>query len=365
MQKINDLHPKLDRHKAALEGAFQRVMKSGWLILGPESQKFEEKFAEYLHLPYCVGVANGTDAIELSLKALDVKPGDKVATVANASMYTTLGVLTVGAVPHFMDVDIHTHNTTLDEVKKAVQAGVKVVVVTHLYGLATPEIQEIAAFCALHKVPLLEDCAQAHGAKIQGRCVGTFGDIASFSFYPTKNLGALGDGGAIATSHKALSEKVKLLRQYGWTEKYKVELSGARNSRLDELQAAFLLEILPFLDEDNEKRRYIAASYSEGIQHKNIIVPIQQKENYVAHLYVIRCKERESLKKHLKDNHILSDVHYPIPDHKQPVLSQDFSHIKLPHTEQLAQEILTLPCYPEMSEAEISHVVQSINSWQP
>jgi aminotransferase EvaB len=242
---------------------------------------------------------------------------------------------------------------------------VKAVVVTHLYGLAVPEIALIADHCARKGVALLEDCAQAHGAQIDGKRVGTFGDAASFSFYPTKNLGALGDGGAVVTSNPRLAEKVRSLRQYGWTAKYRVEVPGARNSRLDEIQAAVLSAFLPHLDGANRRRREIAARYSTLIRHPNIVVPEERGADYVAHLYVVRSERRDALREYLRELEIASDIHYPIPDYRQPVFGEHFADIHLEATECLANEILTLPCYPEMSDEEVDRVIAVVNGWEP
>ncbi len=363
MQKINDLRSKIAKHQDLIRTATERVIASGHFILGPELNHFEELFATYLGVNHCVGVANGTDAIEIALKALDVKAGDLVATVANAGMYASIAILALGAQPLFMDVSLETKNTTLSEVKSAIKAGANAIIVTHLYGLAIPEILEIAQYCAEQKIPLLEDCAQAHGATIHARRVGGFGNAASFSFYPTKNLGALGDAGAVVTNNASTAAKVKLLRQYGWTEKYRVETLAGRNSRLDEIQAAILSELLPHLDEDNARRREIAQSYTSNFHSNELIPALDAGSDYVAHLYVIRTQHREALQAHLFKNNILSDIHYPIPDYAQPVFKNRFEHINLKSTEQLAREILTLPCYPEMTDAEIEHVIRSINSF--
>jgi aminotransferase EvaB len=362
---INDLSSRIRANEQAIHAAINNVLAGGWLVLGPNVKKFEASFAEYIGVDYCVALANGTDAIELALRALDVEPGDRVATVANAGMYTTTALLAIGAEPFFLDVELGTRNTTLDEVDRAIGAGVKAVVVTHLYGLATPEIRRIAQYCEQKGVRLLEDCAQAHGAMVEGQCVGSFGDAASFSFYPTKNLGALGDGGAVVTNRADIAERVARLRQYGWTDKYRVEFIGARNSRLDELQAAILTVCLPNLDAQNSCRRSIAKSYSRRIDHPDVIAPESIGEQYVGHLYVIRSARRDSLRAHLRSLDIASDVHYPIPDHRQPVFGQRFSHVRLPNTERLAAEILTLPCYPEMAEAQVEEVIAGVNSWRP
>ncbi|MFG6206193.1 DegT/DnrJ/EryC1/StrS family aminotransferase [Pseudomonas retamae] len=363
MQQINNLAAKIDKYKSQINASVQRVVESGWVVLGPEVKRFEKAFAEYLKAGHCVSVANGTDAIELALKALGVAEGDQVATVANAGMYTTTSVLAIGATPLFMDVDADTHVVTLAGVKQAIEAGAKAVVVTHLYGLAVPDIKAIAAYCAEHKVALLEDCAQAHGAERDGQRVGTFGDASSFSFYPTKNLGALGDGGAVVTNSAAIAQRVAQLRQYGWSSKYCVELAGARNSRLDEMQAAILSEFLPHLDEGNARRREIAQRYRNEIRHGEINHAQDAGLASVAHLYVIKSPKRDALQQHLRQAQIASDVHYPIPDYKQPVFGEQFAGVHLTNTEQLASLILTLPCYPEMSDEEVGNVIAAVNGW--
>jgi len=364
MQQLNNLSARIAVYQESIKAAVDRVIASGWLVLGPEVKRFEQQFAAYLGARHCVGVANGTEAIELALKALGIGSGDRVATVANAGAYTTTALLAIGAEPHYIDVDIDTHVTTLADVGGAIEAGVKAVVVTHLYGLAIAEIAEIAALCAARNIPLIEDCAQAHGAAIGGKRLGTFGDISSFSFYPTKNLGALGDGGAVVTSKDDLAEKVLALRQYGWTSKYTVKVAGGRNSRLDEMQAAILSEFLPSLDEANGRRRKIAAHYSSQIKHADIALPREGALNYVAHLYVVRSAHRDALRDHLRTLDIASAVHYPIPDYRQPVFGERFSGIQLTNTDRLAQEILTLPCYPEMTDDEVGSVVAAVNGWR-
>lgn len=248
MQQINDLSARINQYQEQIKDAIARVVASGWVVLGPEVKQFERDFAAYLGVSECVSVGNGTDAIELGLKAIGVSAGDRVATVANASMYTTTALLAIGAVPFFMDVALESRCASVADVEQALDAGVNAVVITHLYGLACPDTVAIASLCSARGIPLFEDCAQAHGAIIDGKRVGTFGVAASFSFYPTKNLGALGDGGAVVTSDPAVAARTRALRQYGWSEKYKVDVSGARNSRLDEMQAAILNAFLPGLD---------------------------------------------------------------------------------------------------------------------
>lgn len=365
MLQINNLAERINKYKPEISDAVSRVINSGWLILGPEVKRFENEFAEYNGARHCITLANGTDAIELALKALGVAEGDTVATVANAGMYTTTALLAIGARPYFMDVESRTHNVTLQEVEKALAFGVKAMVVTHLYGLAVEEIDRIAARCSEQGVPLLEDCAQAHGARVNGRRVGTFGTAASFSFYPTKNLGALGDGGAVITNDDAIAQRVMGLRQYGWSSKYKVELANARNSRLDEIQAAILLEFLPSLDACNGLRRNIASLYGEKIDNPHLVPTKVNDESYVAHLYVVHVCHRDSLRAHLKNAGVASDIHYPIPDYKQPIFEDKYQSLHLDNTEQLSKEVLTLPCYPEMTVAQVNQVVNTVNSWKP
>ncbi len=364
MQQINNISARIARHLQQITASIDRVISSGFFVLGPEVTQFERLFAVYLGARHCVGLANGTDAIELSLRAMGVSTGDQVATVANAGMYTTTAMLAIGAEPYFMDVDLDTRVTTLEEVTRAVKAGVKAVVVTHLYGLAIPEIALISEYCIQNDVPLLEDCAQAHGAQVNGQKVGTFGDAGSFSFYPTKNLGALGDGGAVITNNLDIAEKIRSLRQYGWTAKYEVQFLDGCNSRLDEMQAAILSDFLPHLDNANARRREIAIRYSSLICQPNIAVPHYDGTDYVAHLYVIRSKKRDVLREHLRNLNIGSDIHYPIPDYRQPVFAGRFLKIRLENTEQLTSEILTLRCYPEMTDDEVDRVITTVNSWE-
>jgi aminotransferase EvaB len=366
LQQINDLSAHLLEHDKLIKRSLARVVDSGWLVLGPEVKNFEQLFSEYIGVNHCVSVANGTDAIELGLRALGICSGDQVATVANAAMYSTSAILTIGAKPFFLDVDFGSRNVTLEAVERALNAGVKAVVLTHLYGLAIPDTAAITARCRERGVWVLEDCAQAHGAKINGQCVGGFGDIASFSFYPTKNLGAVGDGGAVITRDDGLASKVMALRQYGWTGKYNTTISHGRNSRLDEMQAAVLSDLLPFLDGWNSRRRAIATRYNDTIKHSEISSPERVSgDDYVAHLYVITTPHRSSLAEHLRECEIISDIHYPIPDHRQAVFNGEFCDTDLIVTEQLAKEVLTLPCYPEMTDESVDNVIDAVNRWAP
>ena len=366
---INNLQVRIQSHSESIKDAVDKVLARGWLVLGPEVEKFEASWAEYIGASYCIGVASGTDAIELALRGAGVTSGDRVATVANAGMYTTTATLAIGAIPFFVDVDPKTHNINLSEVDRALESGVKALVVTHLYGLAIPQIRQIAKLCHEKGVKLIEDCAQAHGAFIDNQFVGTFGDAASFSFYPTKNLGALGDAGAVVTNCSQVAERILSLRQYGWKQKYRTYYEGGKNSRLDEIQAAILQSFLPYLKASNIRRRQIAARYNSEIKNReSIILPVlpNNERGYVAHLYVIRVHSeiREQLRQNLKKNGVASEVHYPVPDYKQTLFKKFWGNNHLPHTEYLSQEVLTLPCYPEMTDEELNHVIVAINSFE-
>ena len=341
-----------------LRKALGDVLDSGTFVLGHECTRFEAAFAAWCGARHAVGVANGTDAIEIALRALGVGASDAVATVANAGGYATTAIVACGATPVFVDVDDVTCNIDV----AALAQGVRAVVLTHLYGrLAAPEA--VAKLCAAAGVYLIEDCAQAHGATLRDRRAGTFGAAGCFSFYPTKNLGALGDGGAIVTNDDGVADKVRRLRQYGWQAKYRSVDAGGRNSRLDELQAAVLSTKLPHVDAQNARRREIARRYTERISNPAIAVPARDCESDVVHLFVVRSRHRDALAAHLRHEGVDTDVHYPVPDHRQPVFGARFATMKLPVTERLADEVLTLPCHPAMTDDEVSHVIAACTAF--
>ena len=338
------------------------VLDSGAFVLGHECARFETAFAAWCGARHCVGVANGTDAIEIALRALGIGASDAVATVANAGGYATTAIIACGATPVYVDVDNVTCNIDVAALAAAIAEGVRAVVLTHLYGrLATPAA--VAKLCAAAGIHLIEDCAQAHGAKLGGRRAGTFGVTGCFSFYPTKNLGALGDGGAIVTDDAGVADKVRRLRQYGWQAKYQSTDAGGRNSRLDELQAAVLSLKLPYVDAQNARRRAIATRYTERISNPAIDVPMRDGEADVVHLFVVRSRHRDVLAAHLRREGVQTDVHYPLPDHRQPVFGARFATTKLPVTERLANEVLTLPCHPAMTDDEVSHVIAACSAF--
>jgi len=363
LKSINDLSRHTQPLRAVLEEAIQRVLRSGWFVLGPEVKAFEEEFAAYCGAAHCVSLANGTEALELALRALDIGPGKTVMTVANAGMYSSVAILATGARPLYADVRPDTLLIDAAEVARLLEREkVDAIIVTHLYGLLA-DLAEIVRLAQARNIPVIEDCAQAHGAALGGRKAGSFGDIGCFSFYPTKNLGALGDGGAVVTHRADLADRVRQLRQYGWSGKYRADLAGGRNSRLDEMQAAVLRVMLPLLDRWNARRREIAARYSAGIGHREIAVPAIHGGEYVAHLYVVRTAKRDDLKRHLAEAGIPSDVHYPVPDHEQDACRHLFEGVRLPATSQACREVLTLPCFPELSDAEVDSIIARVNSW--
>lgn len=361
---INDLARHTDPLKIDLIEAISRVVDSGWFVLGAEVDGFEREFARYCGVTHCISLANGTDALELALRALNIGAGKKVLTVANAGMYSSIGILSTGALPVYVDISPQTLLLDVAEAMRLLdERCVDAIVVTHLYGQLLADIETLVALATARGIPVVEDCAQAHGAQRNGKKAGSFGDIACFSFYPTKNLGAMGDGGAIVTSRKDLADRVKQLRQYGWSSKYHVTLAGGRNSRLDEMQAAILRVKLPLLDGWNTRRRAIATRYTQGIHHPGVVTPPLCGADYVAHLYVVRSTDREGLKQHLSETGIPSDVHYPIPDYVQAAYREHFTSMPLEATERACAEVLTLPCFPEMSDAEIDVVIARVNAW--
>ncbi|HDX0787707.1 TPA: DegT/DnrJ/EryC1/StrS family aminotransferase [Stenotrophomonas maltophilia] len=358
----------LSRHIAPLQDALSSlaatVIASGYYVLGPNVKAFEQEFARYCGAAHCISVANGTDALELSLKALEVGTGDRVAVVANAAMYGTSAVLACDATPVFVDTNADDGLMSVAALKAVLDSAPlpKVVIVTHLYGKLA-QIEEIVALCHDRGIKVLEDCAQAHGAERGGHRAGSFGDIASFSFYPTKNLGALGDGGAIVTSDEALALRATQLRQYGWTAKYTNSLAGGRNSRLDELQAALLRHMLPLLDGWNQRRRDIANRYAAGLRSDRVRHIGTVGNEHVAHLYVVRCDNRNALRAHLQAAGVQTEVHYPLCDHRQPCHQGRFDAVSLPHTEADAAQVLTLPCFPELTDAEVDTVIAACNRY--
>jgi dTDP-4-amino-4,6-dideoxygalactose transaminase len=368
MIALNDLARHHAPLRAELDAAIARVLDGGRFILGPEVEAFEREFAAYCGARSCVAVGNGTDALELALRALGVGAGDEVATVANAGGYSTSAIRAAGATPVYIDVESETLGIDPRALEAGITARTRAVVVTHLYGRLA-DVDAIARVARERGVAVVEDCAQAHGARYAGKKAGTFGVLGCFSFYPTKNLGALGDAGALVTDDRTLHARLLQLRTYGWRSKYHSAIAGGMNSRMDELQAAVLRVMLPHLDAWNDRRRDIARRYADAIAHPDLALPPiatgAQAEGDVVHLYVVRTAARESLRSHLAAAGIGTDIHYPVPDHRQPSAVAGAPITRLDKTERACTEVLTLPCYPELTDPEIAAVALACNRWPP
>lgn len=349
-------------HADEIRAAIERVLASGHYILGSEVEGFENEFSVYQGGGYTVGVANGTEAIELALRALGVKAGDAVATVANTVTATVSAIEQIGAKPVFVEIDPLT--MTMSPVALtavlAKNPGIRAVVPVHLYGQPA-DMPAILTAAARVGAKVVEDCAQAHGAAIAGRKVGTFGDAAAFSFYPTKNLGALGDGGAVFVREEKLSDTVRQLRQYGWRERYISEIPG-RNSRLDELQAAILRVKLKYLEAENTKRRELAGRYLVRLGKAGLQLPHSVNgQTHVFHQFTVRTPKREALRTFLLEQGISCGVLYPVPVHRQPAFAD--AALILPETERTCAEVLCLPCHPALTTGDVDRVCDEILRW--
>ena len=346
-----------------IDGATARVLKGGWFILGPEVKAFEQEFAEYHGGKHAIGVGSGTEALHLALLALGVGAGDEVITVPNTAVATVAAIELTGARAVLCDVRPDSMLIDVDQLARAISPRTKAIIPVHLFGQSADldPILDLAR-AASPKIFVLEDCAQAHGATYHGRRVGSYGDIAAFSFYPTKNLGAYGDGGAIITQNAELAERVNLLRQYGWRERYTSDIKGM-NSRLDEMQATFLRVKLRHLDAWNAARRERAALYTELL---HTITPPREMAygQAVYHLYVAQSARRDALADHLKANGIGTAIQYPHTIHRQPAYANlGYREGSLPVSERLAHEILSLPLYPELPLDDVRAVAQAVNDF--
>ena len=354
-------------HGREIRGAVTRVLESGWYILGRENQRFEEQFAAYNNCRHCLGAANGTDAVELILRGLDIGCGDKVATVGNTASATVAAIERTGAEVRFADIEpgkFTMSPVSLGELLSK-EPDIRAVVAVHLFGAAA-DIDGLLQVTRKFGIPLVEDCAQAHGAEYRGRKCGTFGVAGAFSFYPTKNLGAFGDGGAVITNDGKLHEKMTAIRQYGWRRRYISEMSGI-NSRLDEIQAAVLSVKLPHLDENNERRRAIAARYGrEMTDIGGVILPVEpENTRHVYHQFVIRVKDgrREELAARLKECGIGTAVHYPEAIPLQPAYRDVPRPVGLDRTFEVNGEILSLPMYPELTDGEVGTIISAVRQF--
>lgn len=344
--------------RTQLDAAYKRVMDSGWFIMGPELAAFESEFAAYSEVKHCIGVGNGLEALHLLLRAYGIGPGDEVIVPSNTFIATWLAVSQCGATPVPVEPDIKTHNIDPARIAAAITPRTRAIMPVHLYGQPA-DMDPINELATKHGLIVIEDAAQAQGARYKGRRVGSLGHAAGTSFYPGKNLGALGDGGAVLTNDDVIANKVRRLRNYGSTVKYQHELAGY-NSRLDELQAAFLREKLKMLDEWNDRRRENAVTYSSLHEGSDFVLPfVPEYAEPVWHLYVIRSKQRDALKAHLEQRGISTVIHYPIAPHRQACYA-GWNFGFLPIAERLAGEVLSLPMSPDLSVEEIQYVISTI-----
>ena len=366
MIKYCDLKKITETYEPQLSEAISRVVQSGWYILGNEVKAFEQEFAQYCGCRYCIGTGNGLDALTIIMLAYKeigtMEEGDEVIVPANTYIASILSIIQAGLKPVLCEPSWESSNIDPEKIEELITPRTKAIMAVHLYGRCAdiPQIEKIAR---KHSLKIIEDSAQAHGAMIDGRRTGNLGDASGFSFYPGKNLGALGDGGAITTNDKELAETARAIANYGSHRKYVNRYKGV-NSRLDEMQAAVLSVKLQRLDADNERRREIAEKYNAGIKNPSITLPlIDNREEHVFHIYPIFCAEREKLQQHLLKNGIETLIHYPIPPHKQEAL-KEFNKHEYPITERIHHEELSLPCHQAMSDCEVEKVIEAVNSFK-
>ncbi|WP_420151853.1 DegT/DnrJ/EryC1/StrS family aminotransferase [Spirosoma sp.] len=354
-----DLKRVNEPHASAIKEATERILSSGWYILGKEVEAFERQFATYCQTKHCIGVANGLDALTLVLKAWDFPMGSEVIVASNAYIASILSISHAGLTPVLVEPDPRTYLLDPSAIEAAITSRTKAVLPVHLYGRCC-EMEPINTLARQYGLRVLEDAAQAHGATYNGQRAGNLGDAAGWSFYPSKNLGALGDAGAITTNDAEFASRLRALRNYGSAKKYVNEYIGY-NSRLDEMQAAILSAKLPALDKENGRRRAIARQYIAGIKNAAITLPPSDRvEQDVWHLFVIRHAERNSLRTYLTEKGIGTDVHYPIPPHHQQAY-KSFSHLSFRIAEQLHQEVVSLPLNPTLSDDDVAYIIHTLN----
>ena len=346
--------------KEDIDKAISNVFDKGNFILGEEVANFENEFANYIGIKYGVGVGSGTEALHIALRACGIGPGDEVITVSHTAVATVAAIELCGATPVLVDIRLDSYTIDTDQLTKAITKKTKAIMPVHLYGLPA-DIEEIMSIANRFGLHVIEDCAQAHGAIYKNIRAGAWGHIGAFSFYPTKNLGAFGDGGAIVTNDEKIAQKCRSLREYGWHERY-ISSEKGWNTRLDELQAAILRVKLRSLDNANNKRRDIANKYSQNLGNAGIVIPIESPDkHHVYHQYVIRCTERDRLRRHLLGKDIGTLIHYPVPIHLQPAY---IGKIKCPFpltvTENVRNEILSLPIFPDLTFAHVDYIASAI-----
>ena len=359
---MNDLSRSVASQRGELLTDLAATLDSGWFLLGPRTTAFAAELAAYLAVPHVVAVGNGTDALEIATRALMPEGRSTVLCAANAGGYATVAARRAGFAVTYADVDPVTHCLDPDDLAARITDEVGVVVVTHLYGRAAEVRRTVAAAHAVGAL-VVEDCAQALGARTPEGRVGSLADAATFSFYPTKNLGALGDGGAIAVRDDEVADRVRRLHQYGWDSKYRIAGDGGRNSRLDELQAAVLSRRLPLLDGWNAARRAIIATYAAAAPAGVRVLPAADHA-HTGHLAVLETDDRDALRAHLEAAYVRTEVHYPVPDHRQPAFARSAGDASLPVTEALTTRVLSVPVFPELRDEEISRVGEALAAFR-
>lgn len=370
---LNDTSRIFNAHKESITANLLNVANSGKWLLSSYTEQFATSFAKFCDVKYCLPVANGTDALEFALRAIigndTSNNSPEVITVANAGGYTTIACRLIGAIPVYVDINESNLLINYDSLLRCINKNVKAIVITHLYGgiVNIDEVREVLKSNGYENISIIEDCAQAHGGMIDSRRVGSFGDIAAFSFYPTKNLGAMGDAGAITTSDENIFKKIKKLHQYGWDNKYRVEIPFGKNSRMDEIQASILSILLPHLDDYNNKRKYIYNKYRKFAGSKLKFLE-HGDGDYVGHLAVVKTTTREKFIHFMKSNSVSAEIHYPFLDNEQPgwknLLTRLDQKSNLQTSRRLSQQIVTLPCFPLMTEEEIDYICDLLNKWE-
>lgn len=359
---FNQLDRGYFKYKNEYDKALITVLESGWYILGKQVQKFEKDFSEFIGAKYCVGLNSGLDALILALRALGVGVGDEVIVPANTYIASIIGITENGATPVFVEPD-EFYNIDADKIEEKITTKTKVILIVHLYGQAA-NLRKIKELADKYSLYIVEDCAQSHGAKFEERTTGTWGDIGCFSFYPTKNLGAFGDGGAIVTDNVEIYEKIKMLRNYGSKLKYHNEILGI-NSRLDEIQAALLSVKLSHYKELREERESIANRYLKGIKNEKVILPkIKEEAEHVWHLFVVKVSNREKFQKYLTQSGIGTQIHYPIPPHLSPAYKYlGYNEGDFPITENNSNTIISLPLFEGMTDEEVDYVIETVSQY--
>lgn len=350
-------------HRREIDAAIQEVLQNGQYILGEETARLEEEFSAYIGVDHGVGVGSGTEALHLALAACGVSRGDEVITVSHTAVATVAAIELTGARPVLVDIEPDYYTLDPDSLGKVVNPRTKAIIPVHLYGQPA-NLERVLEISKRHNLYVIEDCSQAHGAIYQGKRVGAWSHMACFSFYPTKNLGAMGDGGMVVTNDDALAGKVRLLREYGWRERFKSELPGW-NSRLDEIQSAILRVKLKHLEEDNDLRRRWATLYMEGLNSCDVALPkVRSDSTHVYHQFVVRSSRRDALQKFLGDRGIGAQIHYPMAVHQQPAYRHRLEiSMDLAVTEKAVGEILSLPVYPELTKGEVEKIIGSVRAF--